>query len=491
MHKKNRTSSALSDAVKSSIVYILSSLFTNGLTAITLPLFTRLMPPSKIGIVNLFNSWCSMIGVVATLALASGGFQLALKEFKGKRNQYISSILSLTSLVAVVMGILYLIKPSFWNNLTGLSTGLMILMIIYFLLNPAKEFWMLRERYEYKYKAVAAVSFLSAFFASALSLLAVLLANKSGYENLGEIRLYANYAVLLSVAIVIWIMTFVKGKILYNKRFWIYSLSLSIPLIGNSIASQILSVSDRTMINKMVGIKEVGIYGTLYTISSISLIVWGAINSSFIPFLYENMDNPEKKKYIKNLSSRLLAFFAVVAFLLTIMAPEIVRILATKEYYDAIYIMPPIAAGVFMTSISNMYSNILIYHRKTQFIMVSSIIAAITNVVLNFFGIKMFSYMAAAYTTLISYVVLGLIQGVIAIIIHKKITGDRDDEVYDTKILVILSIGTIFACISCLLLYKFIIIRYIIVTVISIVIIGNFKKIMKLLSKKNIKRSLI
>lgn len=49
---------------------------------------------------------------------------------------------------------------------------------------------------------------------------------------------------------------------------------------------------------------------------------------------------------------------------LLFLAPEIVRILATKEYYEAIYIMPPIAAGVFLTSVSNMYSNLLIYHKK-------------------------------------------------------------------------------------------------------------------------------
>ena len=41
-----------------------------------------------------------------------------------------------------------------------------------------------------------------------------------------------------------------------------------------------------------------------------------------------------------------VARFIVV--LITYLAPEIVRILATEEYYEGIYIMPPIAAGVFL-----------------------------------------------------------------------------------------------------------------------------------------------
>ena len=84
MKKKRISSRKMSDGVKSSIVYTLSSLFSKGLAIITVPIFTRLMSTGEIGVVNLFNSWYSMISVVATLALTSGGFQLALKEYKMK-----------------------------------------------------------------------------------------------------------------------------------------------------------------------------------------------------------------------------------------------------------------------------------------------------------------------------------------------------------------------------------------------------------------------
>ena len=473
----------ISAGVKSSVVYTLSSLFSKGLAIITVPIFTRLMSTSEIGVVNLFNSWYSMISVVATLALTSGGFQLSLKEFKNERNQYVSSVLTLTSMVAVLFAIVYCISPPFWNNITGLSTGLMLLMMLELLLSPAQQFWLLRQRYEYKYKAVAVVTFLSALFAALISVWAVIYGAKSGAENLGEIRLYANYAVLLSVAFVLWIRTYIKGKTFCNKQYWKFSLALSIPLIGNSIATQVLSVSDRTMIGKMVGNSEVGIYSTLYTVSSLSLIIWQAINSSFIPYLYDNFEKKEKRKEIKTLATKLLAAFSVVAFLLTMMAPEIVRILATKEYYEAIYIMPPIAAGVFLTSVSNMYSNVLIYHKKTNYIMISSIIAAVVNVVLNYFGIKMFGYLAAAYTTLIAYIILGMMQAIISGQVHRKITGDKTDSVYDTKMILGLSVVTIICCVACLGLYKTTILRYAILRVLCIIVCLKRKQIIKIFNK--------
>ena len=474
----------MSTGVKASVVYTVVSFLTKGLAIFTVPVFTRMMSTSEIGVVNLYNSWFSMISVVTTLALTSGGFQLAMKEFCNERDQYISSVLTLTSGMACLVALVYAINPLYWNNLLGLSTGLVILLILQLLFTPASDFWLARQRYEYKYKLAAIVSFLSALFASVISVIAVVWGNSAGTPNLGEIRLYANYIVILSVACAIWISIYAKGKTIYNARYWRFSLSLSIPLIGNSFASQILNVSDRTMIGKMVDNSAVGIYGTLYTVSSLSLIVWQAINASFVPFLFENIDKPEREHDIKKISAQLLTAFAVVAFVLTVMAPEIVLVLATKEYYNAIYIMPPICAGIFLISFSNMNTNVLIYHKKTKFIMISSCVAATINVILNYFGIKMFGYMAAAYTTLIAYMILALMQGVVSTRVHRKIVDDEKATVYNMKYINMLSVVTIVMCTSCILLYQHTILRYFIIAVLIVLAVVFRNKILMLFKKK-------
>ncbi len=66
-------------------------------------------------------------------------------------------------------------------------------------------------------------------------------------------------------------------------------MSLSLPLVGHAIAKQILDVSDRIMINRFVGSSAVGIYSTLYSVSSLSLIVWNAMNGAYIPYLYKKI----------------------------------------------------------------------------------------------------------------------------------------------------------------------------------------------------------
>ena len=162
------------------------------------------------------------------------------------------------------------------------------------------------------------------------------------------------------------------------------------------------------------------------------------------------------------------------------MAPEIVRILATDEYLSAKYIMPPIAAGVFMISISNIYSNILVYYKKTTYIMYASIIAAVANIILNYLFIGKFGYMAAAYTTLFSYIILAILEFLWAENFDKK-NNKAESSLYDNKTLLLLSIGTVVFCMFGLLLYRYNILRYVVVLILGAVLLYAVRKNKKMI----------
>ncbi len=472
----------ISAEARSGIVYTAATVFSRGLAIITIPIFTRIMTTDQIGVVNLYGTWHGLISVVATLSLTSGGFAVAMKEYESKRNEYVSSIQSLTTIVALSFLIAYMAFPVFWNKLLGLPQPLMIVLLIGLFVEPARDFWMAKQRYEYKYKLSGALSIISALIATVVSLIVVLNLKKVGSDNLAEGRLVSNNIVLLGVAAVIWIYQFFKGKTFFNKEFWRFSLSLSIPLVGYQVAAQILNASDRIMIDKIVGKSAVGIYGTLYSVSSISLLVWNTINASFVPYLFRNIEKKEQK--IKEISFSLLVLYAFVAIILTFLAPEIVRILAPEEYYEAIYIMPPISAGIFFTSVSHMYSNILVYHKKTKYVMYGSLIAAMLNIILNAVFIPIYGYKAAAYTTLLGYVVMALLEAIWANKLHKQIIYN-DLKVYDDFKITILSVFTTVMILSGLIWYRNSIIRYTITIVISIITIKFFNYILNCTKNEN------
>lgn len=113
--------------------------------------------------------------------------------------------------------------------------------------------------------------------------------------------------------------------------------------------------------------------------------------------------------------------------------------------------------------------------------MISTVIAAATNVVLNYFGIKAFGYQVAAYTTLIAYVIHALIQGIISTKVCHTITTDMTGDIYNSKMIIVLAAFTIFGCLLCIPLYENIWLRYAVVVIILIGTLAFRKQLLKLL----------
>lgn len=463
----------LSQGKKSAIVFTVSMLFTKGIAIITTPIFTRLMTESQIGIVGIYSAWVSILGVVISLGLTSGGFFIGLKDFSHSRDQYVSSILTLTTISSILFIVVIFIYPNIWVKILGLPFDLIVLMLIGFVLTPAYETWISRQRFENKYKVSGTITILSSIISTTLAVLLVIKLKLDGSSQLAEGRLFATYGINYIVYAVIFISIFIKGKTLYNRQYWKSSLVLSVPLIGHSFASQILSVSDRMMIDNIIGTAEVGLYTILYSVGTLSMILWSAMNTSYVAYLYQNIDNANRNKDIRNTSASLLKLFSVVVVLISLFSPEIVKILATDQYLEYIDIVPPIIAGIYLTSVANFYSNILVYERNTWFIMCSTCIAAGINIGLNYLLLPKFGFQIAAYTTLIAYIVYALLQAICANYLFKKKIGGN--FIYSNIRMLGISSLTILCCIICIPLYSFMMIRYVFIILLAFVLFMMYK----------------
>lgn len=469
-----------SQGAKSAIVFTLAILVSRGLAFITTPIFTRIMPIDQIGVVGLYTSSFVILSSITSLGLTSGGFMVGMKEYADKRSQYISSILSLTTLASVVLFFLFITLPYFWTNLLGLPIGLILLMVLGCILTPAYEFWLMRQRYEYAYKKAAIITIVTSFISTLFALIAVILTREMPSSS-GEIRIYVSIGTSLLVYLVFWLIQMKKGKVFYNKVFWTSSLSLGLPLLGHSFASQILSVSDRILIAKYVDNYAVGIYTTLYTIASLTLMLWGAINSSYVPYLFQNIESKDKRNIVSKSAVQLLSIFSAITVCVSIMAPELVKILAPSEYCEYVRIIPPIVAGVFFITVGNFYSNILVFCKKTMAIMFSTLIACIVSVFLNILLIPKIGFEVAAYNTLLSYVLFAFLQAYFSYKVFRK---QYDGQfVYNNFKMTGVTLLTILLCLICIPLYNYNVLRYLYGLVMIIMVIYLY-------TKRNVKKNI-
>lgn len=434
-------------SAKSSIAFVLSSFFIKGISFITTPIFTRLMAPDQYGIIATYNSWVSIIDVFALLGLTSAGvFNVGLNDYKDSRNQYISSTLTLCNLATlVVFAVIAVCKIAIGESFL-LPTNLLVLMFLHFLFNPAQVFWITRQKYEYKYKMALVVTIATTLISQTTSILGII-NNPTG--NDAYVKLWCTELSSFLFVIPLYIMTLVRGKTFFDRVRWKQTLVFALPLIPHYLSQHVMSGADRIMLSDMVGDAATGIYSVVSNISMIATIIWGAINASLVAFVFEHLSK-EDYRPINSTVTMLILGYGIACVGVCLVAPEVLHILAPEEYYNGIYSVPPIAGAAFLTALYNIYANIEFYHKKSMYITVATVTATVINLILNYIFIRLFpdyGYIAAAYTTLVSYVVLVFMH----YFGYRKSTSER---IFNDRNLLFISVLSIGACVACTLLYR-------------------------------------
>lgn len=453
---------------KASLVFLIVNLLQKGIAFIINPIFVRLMSPEEFGQTTVYYTDYELVGTIAMFALSAGCFDVGMQDNKEDRNCFSFSVLVLSNVITIITALVIAILFPYISTYLRLSKILLWTMVAGFLLSPAMGFWSRQERYAFNYRAPAIVTVVSYGLSTIAAVVLVYLSN----WNRAEVRVISAFAVMVPVYLFFWIYVARRAKFKVKAEYIKFAFLFNLPLIPHYLSSFVLNSADRIMIANIAGDAEAAFYGLAYSIAVIITMIWTSINSSLVPYY---MDKYEKKEYdkISEYVMPILTVFAIICLLIVLMAPEIIRILGTEEYYPAVYIVPSVVCGIFFMALYYIFTNALYYYKKPQYVLIASITAAVLNIILNYYGISRFGYLAAGYTTMICY----LVQAFIDCILLKHVVGK---QIYNIKYIVGLSSVVIVLGLFSSLLYNFVLIRWIIIFALLIIVFKK-RKILKLL----------
>jgi O-antigen/teichoic acid export membrane protein len=434
--------------VKASVAYAVASMLQSGLAFITTPIFTRLLTQNEYGEVAVYYSISQLVGTIALFSLGAGCMDIGLQDNKNDRSSFIFSTLILSNIITLLTGgLLFLLWP-FIKNYIGVESGLMVVMFVTFIFSPALTFWTRLERFEYRYKLSSTVNFVSAL----LSALCAIYAIRIFTENKIYARIIGSCVPMLVFYLVLYVRIGYKANFRINKQYWKFCFIFNLPLLPHYLSAYILSGSDRVMIANLQGTEQTAYYSFAYNFVAIASIIWMSINNSLVPYILERYEHKEYKQ-VSNTVMPILCFFCVALVLIMLFAPELTMLLGTENYYQAVYVIPPVIASAFFQALYMLFTNVLYYLKKPKYVMYASISSGCVNVLLNYLLIPVFGYIVAAYTTIFSYA----LQAYLDYAISKKIVGEN---IYDMKKIVLLSIGIVSSSIMICFLYASIVTRY-------------------------------
>lgn len=430
-------------------LYLIGNLFNKGIAFLTIPIFTRLMSTSDYGIVNTYMSWVSILSLIVGLSLGSS-IRSAYKDFQDDLDGYISSIFFMSFLNFVVSSTVIILLSYFFIDELDIVLVILCLVQSYmtFVINSIDIKYMMSMDYIKKTLLLSVPNIIVAI----LSI--IWLVNISSYKYLGRILPY----VLVTIVVGSYYLakSFVKGKKFIDMKYWKYATALSIPLIFHGLSINILSTSDRTMLTIFRSAAEAGIYSLVYSLSMVATVVTSSLESVWIPWFTIKMQGGKKEIINKNVKVYIEIVIVVMIGILMI-GPEILVLMAPKEYWNGKVLIPPVVLASFFIFLYSISVDLEYYYKSTKIIATNTIIAAIVNIGLNFIFVPIYGAMAAAYTTVVAYI--------ISFAIHYRAARKLDGQLFPFKVYITPIAIVIFAAGMSYILMDYTVVRWTIAVV--------------------------
>ena len=205
---------------------------------------------------------------------------------------------------------------------------------------------------------------------------------------------------------------FVKPKFEFDKNFCKHITIAALPFAVTAILYTLYYSIDIVMIEHMVGNYAVGIYNSVYKLISIFTLLFSVYTSVIFPIMSKYFKNDEKMlptSYNKSIKYLMLIMIPL-ATAITFYSVDIMQFIYGQEYIMGSTILSILIWTVCLLFISGAGNLLLNASHKELTVTKIYLIAAIFNICLNFFIIPYWSYTGAAIATILSDLLIVLVQ---------------------------------------------------------------------------------
>ena len=192
------------------------------------------------------------------------------------------------------------------------------------------------------------------------------------------------------------------------------ALRFGLPRLPHGLAQQTAAVSDRYILSLYATLHEIGLYSIGASFALGLKLFLNAFEYAWAPFYFSIMREPDAKQTYRLVATWGVAILVGLAMLVSVGAPQIVRIMTIPLFHGAAAVMPWIAVGVVFQGVYLLTSIGLNITKRTEFYPLATGVAAATSVGANLTLIPAYGSTGAAMANALSYVVLAGVSAAFA-----------------------------------------------------------------------------
>lgn len=394
--------------IKNSSVYSIISLLQKGTNFLLIPVLTLYLTTDDYGIVAVVMTINAFLNVFYLMAMhgSLNRFYYEHKEDETLIKKLFGTIVTFVLINSVVLTIIiylgrnFLLKP-FLDEINFYPY--MLLGLVSVLFNPCYTIFQNSLQAKQNGRAFGKNNML--FFVTNLTLLlvGVIVFNKGAIGVLGALAVTNVIFFIYSLVSFRKEITFgIDVKIL--KKVFKYSF----PIMPHTLSGVATNFIDRILINKLLSTASAGIYSIGNNFGSIIFLLASAINQAFVPWFNQAVKE-EKTETIPLISKSLVLFYCFIALALSFFGKEIIKTITPEVYHDSWQVIPFISFAFVYHGVYYFFAGSLFYDitgRGNRIIPISTISAAILNIILNLYLIPKYGINGAAIATLITKIAL-------------------------------------------------------------------------------------
>jgi len=389
-------------------VFGLATIISQLITFILIPIYTRYFTPQEFGIFSLTTMAISIISPLCMIGTSDALFRLYFdKDDLLYRKELISTGLKLVIYIASSVLIIFFIfrKPitiKYLGDIKYLDYIILGIVVVFF--RNITTITNSIIRMENNRKKIVQIILIQSVVTLLFNLLFVVVIHK-------DMRF-----ILITNVINLIILFFITSE--YGKKYLNFSdfrinkniskeiVKYGLPTVPAFIGYWILSAVDKLILNYIYDTSALGLYAVGMELASIMSLFQAIFAQGWQFFSFSTMrDSDASKVYGKIFDLVVFAGVSIVTVLL-FYGDFIFKILFAKIYYEAWIVSPVLCLGpviMVLWWIAGIGTSI---KKKTYLSSIGIVLAAVTNIVLNFLFIPKYYLMGAAIATLLSYVVM-------------------------------------------------------------------------------------
>lgn len=260
----------------------------------------------------------------------------------------------------------------------------------------------------------------------------------------GKMKIFAVSGIINSVALLLlnvvfmiflvwglngWIISFVCAKaiaVLYlflrehvfrkfsfnyiKKDFLHEAIRFCLPLMPSASMWWIMNASDRYIISFYLGVSMTGIYAAANKLPVILSVFENVFYQSWQTTAINTMNTDDRDQIYSSVFFKYFQILTLGIIAILLILKPMTTFLFADDYHGAWISSAVLVVGVMVHALAGNLGTIYTVFRNTTGALKTSAIGAIVNIVLNFIFIKAFGMNAAAWTTLISYIIVLIIR---------------------------------------------------------------------------------